>query len=185
MTESRIHVSRATDADRFVATDHIVWFHEIPEASAEQQLIGLPEDQRFAAKMEGSDRSTYPGIYGVYPLTLAVPGPNAGVRQLPCAGLTWVGVHPDHRRRGVLTAMLRHHFEQVRGTEGTHVSALHASEPAIYGRHGYGLASLELQVTLNRGTTLAAPQLEAAAAATTTVRSEERRVGKERRARRA
>ena len=37
-----------------------------------------------------------------------------GARQVPCAGLTWVGVHPDHRRQGVLTAMLRHHLEQVR-----------------------------------------------------------------------
>jgi predicted acetyltransferase len=77
-------------------------------------------------------------------------------------------VHPDHRRRGVLTAMLRHHFEQVRDTAGTHVSALHASEPAIYGRYGYGLASLELPTTLSRGATLTAPGLDEAAAEVTT-----------------
>jgi hypothetical protein len=100
-------------------------------------------------------------------MTLSVPGPHAAVRQVPCAGLTWVGVHPDHRRKGVLTAMLRHHFEQVHA-EGVHVSALHASEPAIYGRHGYGLASLEMEVTLARGTTLSAPQLEEAVAGVTT-----------------
>src|SRR6185312_15714359 len=104
-------------------------------------LIGLPEDRRFAADLDGSQPGTYPGIYGVFPLTLSIPGPGGGLRQVPCAGLTWVGVHPDHRRRGVLTAMLRHHFEQVHEEIGTHVSALHASEPAIYGRHGYGLAS--------------------------------------------
>ena len=101
--------------------------------------------------MDGSDPATYPGIYGVFPLTLSIPGPDAGVRQVPCAGLTWVGVHPDHRRKGVLSAMLRHHFEQVHEEEGTHVSALHASEPAIYGRHGYGLASQELEVSLGQG----------------------------------
>jgi hypothetical protein len=77
-------------------------------------------------------------------------------------------VHPDHRRKGVLTAMLRHHFEQVRDEEGIHVSALHSSEPAIYGRYGYGLASLELEVILGRGTTLTAPHLEQAADAVTT-----------------
>ena len=38
--------------------------------------------------------------------------------------------------------MLRHHFEQVHEQDGTHISALHASEPAIYGRHGYGLVSV-------------------------------------------
>lgn len=168
MTENRIRVGRATDAERFLATDHTVWFAEVPGAPTEEQLIGLPEEQRFAADVEGSDPTTYPGIYGVFPLTLSIPGRDAGVRQVPCAGLTWVGVHPDHRRKGVLTAMLRHHLEQVREEPDTHVSALHASEPAIYGRHGYGLASLELEVNLGRGTKLTAPHLETAAAAITT-----------------
>lgn len=164
---SQIHVDRAADADRYLATDQLVWSAEVSSAPTEVQLTGLSPDQRFAADVDGADPATYPGIYGVFPLTLSIPGPDAGVRQVPCAGLTWVGVHPDHRRRGVLTAMLRHHFEQVR-SEGGHVSALHASEPAIYGRHGYGLASLELDVHLGRGTTLTAPHLEEAARGLTT-----------------
>jgi GNAT superfamily N-acetyltransferase len=168
MTENQIHVGRASDADRYLATDHTVWFGEVPAAPTEVQLMGIPEEQRFAAEVEGSDPSTYPGIYGVFPLTLSIPGPGAGVRQVRCAGLTWVGVHPDHRRKGVLSAMLRHHFEQVHEQEDTHVSVLHASEPAIYGRHGYGLASLELEISLGRGTTLTAPDLEDAAAAVRT-----------------
>lgn len=168
MTSTGIHVGRATDAQRYLATDHTVWFAEVPTAPTEVQLLGIPEEQRFAADVEGSDPGTYPGIYGVFPLTLPIPGPQGGVRPVPCAGLTWVGVHPDHRRRGVLTAMLRHHFEQVHAQDGTHVSALHASEPAIYGRHGYGLASLELEVSLGRGTTFSAPHLEDAAAAVST-----------------
>ena len=168
MTESRIRVGRATDADRYLATDHTVWFAEVPSATSEQQLVGLVEEQRFAADVDGSDPHTYPGVYGVFPLTLAIPGPGAGVRQVPCAGLTMVGVHPDHRRQGVLTAMMRHHVEQVHAEEGTHVSALHASEPAIYGRHGYGLATLELEISLGRGTTFTAPHLQEDAAAITT-----------------
>jgi GNAT superfamily N-acetyltransferase len=168
MTDNRIRVARATDPERYLATDHTVWFSEVPAAPTEEQLIGLPEEQRFAADVEGSDPATYPGIYGVFPLTLSIPGPDAGVRQVPCAGLTWVGVHPDHRRKGVLGTMLRHHFEQVHEEPGTHVSALHASEPAIYGRHGYGLASQELEVSLGRGTALTAPELQHAADAITT-----------------
>ncbi|MBI2246037.1 MAG: GNAT family N-acetyltransferase [Nocardioides sp.] len=167
MSPDPIKVVRATDAERYLATDHTVWFAEVPSAPTEVQLTGLAPEQRFAVDLDGADPATYPGIYGVFPLTLSIPGPDAGVRQVPCAGLTWVGVHPDHRRRGVLTAMLRHHFEQVRA-EGLHLSALHASEPAIYGRHGYGLASLELEVRLGRGTALSAPGLEAPAAALTT-----------------
>jgi GNAT superfamily N-acetyltransferase len=166
--DSRIRVGQATDPDRYLATDHTVWFAEVPSAPTEQQLVGLPEDQRFAADVDGSDTGTYPGIYGVFPMTLVVPGFGTDPRHLQCAGLTWVGVHPDHRRQGVLTAMLRHHFEQVHEEGGTHVSALHASEPAIYARHGYGLASLELQVTVARGTALTAPLLEDQAAMVTT-----------------
>jgi GNAT superfamily N-acetyltransferase len=168
MTESQIRVGRATDPERYLATDRTVWFHETPAAPAEEQLIGLPAEQRFAADRDGADPATYPGIYGVFPLTLSVPGPDAGGRQVPCSGLSWVGVHPDHRRTGVLTAMLRHHFGQVHETAGVHLSALHASEPAIYGRHGYGLASLQLEVSLGRGTTLTAPGLGQEAARITT-----------------
>ncbi len=157
MTENPIRVSQATDTDRFLATDQTVWFQEVYPSPAEQQLVGLPEEYRFAAEIDGADASTYPGVYGVFPMTLAVPGPDAGAHQVPCAGLSWVGVHPDHRRRGVLSAMMRHHLEQVHEEPGTHVSALHASEPVIYRRYGYGLASLELQVQLGRGTTLTAP----------------------------
>ena len=168
VTANPIKVGLADSADRYLATDHTVWFAEVPSAPTEEQLLGLPPDQRFAADREGADPATYPGVYGVYPMTLSVPGKGEAVEQVPCAGLTWVGVHPDHRRQGVLTAMIRHHLEQVHEEPGMHVSALHASEPVIYGRYGYGLASLELDVTLGRGTTLAAPHLDQAASGITT-----------------
>jgi predicted acetyltransferase len=52
--------------------------------------------------------------------------------------------------------------EQTR-REGVAISALHASEPAIYGRYGYGLATEATSITLGRGTTFTAPGLEDAA----------------------
>lgn len=165
MTENLIRVGRALDPERYLATDQTVWFGEVSAAPTEEQLIGLREEQRFAAEVDGAEPGTYPGVYGVFPMTLSIPGRDAAARQVPCAGLTWVGVHPDHRRRGVLSAMLRHHFEQVHDERGTHVSALHASEPAIYGRYGYGLASQELEVSVGRGATLTAPGLDDAATA--------------------
>jgi hypothetical protein len=45
---------------------------------------------------------------------------------------------------------------------------LHASEPGIYGRFGYGLSCLEHEVVLGRGTTFTAPHLEDAATTITT-----------------
>ena len=160
MSELDIRVGLATDQDRFLHTDETVWFQEVSSAPTSEQLVGVPQRLRFAAEVDGADPGTYPGIYGVRPMTLSIPDRDLGVRQVPCAGLTWVGVHPDYRRRGILTAMLKHHFEQVRDEAGTHISALHASEPAIYGRHGYGLASHELTVHLGRGTKMTAPHLD-------------------------
>lgn len=163
-TRPEIRVERATDAERYLASDKLVWFDGPGTDPLEIQLRSVPEDQRFAAEVVGadpatSDPTTYAGIYGVRPMQLSVPDGAGAGRAVPVAGLTWVGVHPDHRRQGLLTAMLRHHFEQTR-REGGHLSALHASEPAIYGRHGYGLASLELEIEAGRGSTFTAPHLE-------------------------
>ena len=164
-----IRVERATDDARYLATDKLVWFDSVSSDPLDLQLRGVPADQRFYAEVVGSevDPATYPGIYGVRPMELSVPDGAGAGRVVPVAGLTWVGVHPDHRRRGLLTAMLEHHFEQAR-REGLHLSALHASEPGIYGRHGYGLASWELTIEVGRGTTFTAPHLEDEAGAIVT-----------------
>ena len=164
-----IRVERANDAVRYLASDRLIWFNPGSIEPHEIELRAVPEDQRFAAEIVGSevDPATYPGIYGVRPMELSVPDGEGGGRAVPVAGLTWVGVHPDHRRRGLLTAMIGHHLEETR-REGGHLSALHASEPTIYGRYGYGLASLQLEVQVGRGSTLTAPHLEDEAATITT-----------------
>ncbi len=161
-TGPAIRVGPATDDLRYLATDDVVWFGEQNTEPPELALEGVPTHQRFAAEVDGADPATYAGIYGVRPLQLTVPGGGSPPRQVPVAGLTFVGVHPDHRRRGVLSAMMRHHLEQTRAG-GVAVSALHASESEIYGRYGYGLAGVETTLTLGRGTTLTAPQLDAEA----------------------
>lgn len=79
-----------------------------------------------------------------FSMELPVPGGSVG-----CGGLTWVGVHPEYRRRGILRAMMDHHLRTVRD-RGEPVSVLFAAEPAIYGRFGYGLASHSLHLTLPR-----------------------------------
>lgn len=158
-----VRVDVADDAQRYNATDQLVWFAEPLSVPVEQVLASIPVDRRFAAYVDDADPATYAAIYGVRPMTLSVPG-RSGPNRVRAAGLTWVGVHPDHRRRGLLTAMLRDHLERTRA-EGVALSVLHASEPAIYGRHGYGLASHALQVRLARGTSLRAPGLDRASAA--------------------
>src|SRR5439155_18059238 len=53
---------------------------------------------------------------------------------------TAVGVHPTHRRRGVLRSMMDTQLRDVH-ERGEPIAALWASEETIYGRFGYGIAS--------------------------------------------
>jgi predicted acetyltransferase len=68
------------------------------------------------------------------------------------AGLTMVGVLPTHRRRGILTSLIRRHLDDARAA-GQAISALWATEGAIYGRFGYGLASFAGAVSIERDRT--------------------------------
>lgn len=78
---------------------------------------------------------------GIYSRDMTIPG-----AVLPFAAVTLVSVSGTHRRRGVLTAMMRRQLREVheRGTEP--IAALYASEASIYGRFGYGLASYQGQL---------------------------------------
>ena len=170
MTTS-VRIVADPDPERFLATDQLVWFAPPSDLPPADELLGLPAGQRFAAELDGQagdahHRTPYAGVYGVYPITVTVPSGRAdpnGLRRMTAAGLTWVGVHPDRRRRGVLTAMVRDHLDRT-AAAGVAVSALHASEATIYARFGYGQALVSHTVTLAREAELRAPHLDAAAA---------------------
>ena len=119
----------------------------------------------FGATLDGSDQLA--GIYTSYDMAVTVPGPLDELAQLPMSGLSWVSVHPDHRRRGVLREMITHHFAGLH-EEGVSLSGLHAAEVPIYGRFGYGISSVEAELELERGAVLSAPLLEDAADRVTT-----------------
>ena len=80
----------------------------------------------------------------IYSRQVTVPG-----AIVPCAAVTAVGVRPTHRRRGLLTALMRRQLEDVRAA-GEPVAALWASEGAIYGRFGYGIAARSANLTARR-----------------------------------
>jgi predicted acetyltransferase len=76
------------------------------------------------------------GTSGAFNLTMTVPG-----GQVPCGGTVAVAVLPSHRRQGLLRRLIRAHLDDVREREEP-IAALWASDSAIYGRFGYGCASI-------------------------------------------
>jgi predicted acetyltransferase len=117
------------------------YFGGWPDAEgAERFARNLPLERMHAA----FDGDRIVGGAGAFPFTMTVPGGEVG-----CAGITVVGVLPTHRRRGVLRSLMRVQLDDVR-ERGEAIAALWASEEAIYGRYGYGLASLAGEIQLPR-----------------------------------
>lgn len=79
-----------------------------------------------------------------YSFQMTVPG-----ARVAAAGVTWVGVLPTHRRRGLLRQMMATQLAEVR-RRGEPIAALWASEGSIYGRFGYGLATLNGRIEIER-----------------------------------
>ncbi|MBT2385093.1 GNAT family N-acetyltransferase [Streptomyces sp. ISL-11] len=81
----------------------------------------------------------------VYSRMLTVPG---GV--LPVAGVASVGVAPTHRRRGILTSMMRAQLTDLYEQRREPIAALRPSEAGIYGRYGYGPATVGNRMRCDR-----------------------------------
>jgi predicted acetyltransferase len=81
---------------------------------------------------------------GAFTFDMTVPGGH-----VPTAGVTYVGVQPTHRRRGILRDLMRRQLADVH-ERGEPLAALWASEAAIYGRFGYGQAVQRLRIEIDR-----------------------------------
>lgn len=88
--------------------------------------------ERFAARDDGQ----IVGTTVTLDFSLSLPYATA----VPCAGVTAVTVQPTHRRRGVMASLIRHQIDGFHA-RGDTWAALYASEAAIYGRFGFGVAS--------------------------------------------
>ncbi len=97
----------------------------------------VAEIGRTLAALDGTEM-----VGGAAALTFTLTVPGGFVRA---AGVTSVAVKPTHRRQGINTALMRRQLDDVHAL-GEPVAILYASEGAIYGRYGYGAASLRYRM---------------------------------------
>ncbi|MFD7661379.1 GNAT family N-acetyltransferase [Streptomyces sp. NPDC059788] len=117
-------------------------FGGTPEAPEERALWrDLGEPGRALTVRDGNE---VVGTAGAFTFRLSVPGGAV----VPAAGVTLVSVQPTHRRRGILREMMRRQLADVRARHEP-LAVLTASEPAIYGRFGYGTASEAVSLSLD------------------------------------
>jgi predicted acetyltransferase len=141
-----IRALQSDDLERFVKAMSGPFGFDLPESEEEAdemlaRMAKLWEPERAFAAFDGN---RIVGTLGTFSFDMTVPGGS-----LPVAGTTMVTVQVTHRRRGVLTAMMQAHLEEAIA-HGDAAAALWASDSAIYGRFGYGMAAWNTEIAVDR-----------------------------------
>jgi predicted acetyltransferase len=105
-----------------------------------EDLRNLLELDRQLVAVDGPE---VVGAAGAWTFELTLPGGTT----LPTAGVTWVSVSGTHRRRGILRRMMARQLDDL-AERGDPLATLTASESAIYGRFGYGLATFRTRLVV-------------------------------------
>lgn len=92
----------------------------------------------------------------IYSRIMTLPGKV----QPPIARISWVGVSPTHRRRGILTTMMRRQLTELHESGGEPAASLNAAEAGIYGRFGYGIATREVSYSGDKRAMLLRPDAD-------------------------
>ncbi|MCX4470556.1 GNAT family N-acetyltransferase [Micromonospora sp. NBC_01655] len=132
-----IRVGRPDDFDDMARMIEITFHTTFGEETREAER-GIWEPDRSLLIRDGADLVAH---VSAFTRELTVPGAT-----LPAAHVTMVGVLPTHRRRGLLTRLVRRQLRDVRDAGREPVAVLWASEGRIYPRFGYGLAAQEYAV---------------------------------------
>jgi predicted acetyltransferase len=150
-----IQLLHATQAEATLDLFDLAFGHSSTSAERESDRVILDDARMFGA----FDGELLVGTADALPLQMTVPGAT-----LPVAGVTGVGVLPTHRRRGILSALMRHQLADLHERAAEPVAALWATEPQIYPRFGYGFAARSLGVEVPRDRAQLRPTPAAAAA---------------------
>ena len=96
----------------------------------------------------GFDGDAMVATGGTFSFQMTVPGGGS----IPAAGVTMVGSLPTHRRQGTMRRLMRAMIDDAKARDEP-VAILWASEESIYQRFGYGLASNQGHIKVERDKT--------------------------------
>ncbi|WP_446216500.1 GNAT family N-acetyltransferase [Micromonospora sp. IBHARD004] len=131
-------VPRAEDFDEIAGLLALA-FHGGPDPELLEVERGIFEPERALLVRDGTTAVAHAAAFT---RELGVPGAS-----VPAAHVTMVSVAPTHRRRGLLTALMRRQLREIRDAGREPIAVLWASEGRIYPRFGYGLAAQRLTVS--------------------------------------
>lgn len=126
VSDFEVRAAEAGEFDAVRAVFSAAMMFDVEPNDLAQQLF---EPERTLVAVDGGE---FIGTTLALTRTLSVPG-----AVVPAAHVTGVGVRATHRRRGVLSQLMGRQLREVPEA----IAVLWASEPAIYGRFGYGAAA--------------------------------------------
>lgn len=130
------------DWDQWVANNANGFLEDLDAAAAHNAKVRpLIEFDRGLCAFDGDQMV---GKTHAITFSMSVPG-----GELPTAGVSAVTVAPTHRRRGILSELMRRQLAEVH-ERGEPIAALWASESLIYGRFGYGMAAQSDRISIDR-----------------------------------
>jgi predicted acetyltransferase len=137
---TEIRPCRPDEFERWLQVCWTTFGHEVRDDEPERVARFLELDRMLGSFVDDE----LVGTAAAFSFTLTVPG-----GYLPAAGVTMVTVLPSHRRRGLLTALMHRQLEDIRD-RGEPLAILWASEGDIYERFGYGMATLNAPIDIER-----------------------------------
>ncbi|HYZ46441.1 MAG TPA: GNAT family N-acetyltransferase [Actinomycetota bacterium] len=135
-----IRSCRPDEFRTFLETCEAAFGYGVNEHLLERLQAVITTDRMFAA----FDEDVMVATLGAFPFTLTVPGGEASA-----GGVTMAGVLPSHRRRGLLSELIKTQLLDARSNEEP-VAVLWASESSIYGRFGYGVATRQCEMNIEQ-----------------------------------
>lgn len=135
-----IRAGTAEDFAEISRIDDVAFGYASTEEDRADVLMVL-DPTRFLLATDGG---AIVGMTADYWLRMALPG---GDLELP--GVTWVSVAITHRRRGILSTLMRRQLGAY-AEAGYAAAILTASEGGIYGRFGYGPATEIRKTVIDR-----------------------------------
>lgn len=143
-----VRPTTSDDKDQFMSTA-LEAFGTLPGAWKEPAWTAFASSGGSLVAHEQHDHSRVVGTSTYVPVKVAFPSDQGAVSQ-DVHGVTWVAVRQDRRRQGVARALMTAQLAWARD-QGFSWSALTSSDPAIYGRYGYGCATEEHTITVTGG----------------------------------
>ncbi len=124
----------ADDLEDILDIDAAAFGQDPPQNFLDVAIIPWLELDRFVGARDPAAGNELVAAGCIFSKQMTFPG---GLVQ-PAAGVSWIGVRPGWRRRGLLRGLMTAQLHGLHDSGGEAVAILTASEAGLYGRFGYG-----------------------------------------------